>query len=238
MVDTRPAPCWRCTATRLRPEPDRQPGLRRRLRSLEQLLEARATRCLANAYQDRFMPGSTFKVLTTASPSMPDGDPRQPVRASRRGRRRRCPTDPELRRHQLWWRPPRGLPPQLQRGVRPDGAQRRRAEHDQRRASVGRRRAGADRRYLGRRRARSATRATSSRTSRCWRCLASARTRTRWSPCTWPWSPPRWPTTGDDEAVRRRLDAGQPGAHAGRATIRGMAATDHRRQTARRHSTR
>ena len=62
----RPAPCWRCTATR----PTTRTGSSTPTSTppaspLEELLEAPGNPLLANAYQERYMPGSTFKVLTT-----------------------------------------------------------------------------------------------------------------------------------------------------------------------------
>ena len=60
--------------------------------ALEELLEAPGNPLLANAYQERYMPGSTFKVLTTGIALDAGVDhPRQPVRAAHRvdSRRRR-----------------------------------------------------------------------------------------------------------------------------------------------------
>ena len=68
--------------------------------ALEQLLEAPGNPLLANAYQERFMPGSTFKVLTTGI-ALEAGVvyPRQPVRAGHRvDAAADVQPDPELRR--------------------------------------------------------------------------------------------------------------------------------------------
>ena len=77
---------------------------------------------LANAYQDRYMPGSTFKVLTTAialDAGVIDLDT-QFERGDVVDAAADEQPDPELRRHQLRRRPPRGVPAQLQHPVRPD----------------------------------------------------------------------------------------------------------------------
>ena len=65
-----------------------------------------------------------------------------------------------------------------------------------------------------RRRARSATPTTSRIACRCWRCAASASRRTRWCPAHGDGRRRRRQQRGDDEALRRRLDVGQPRAHA------------------------
>ena len=120
---------------------------------------------LANAYQQRYMPGSTFKVLTTGIALR---------ERRRRPRPRRSPTrrewvppqtnDPiqNYERHDVRRRPHRGVRPQLQHPVRPDrrstlGAERMVA----RRRRLGRRRADPDRPARARRPARSATPTTS-----------------------------------------------------------------------------
>ena len=61
----RPAPSAPCGASRLRPEPDRRTGLRGGAAVRLFYENYPGDPLLANAYQQRYMPGSTFKVLTT-----------------------------------------------------------------------------------------------------------------------------------------------------------------------------
>ena len=169
--------------------------------ALEQLLEAPGNPLLANAYQDRFMPGSTFKVLTTGI-ALDAGT---------------ITLDTQFERLVEWVPPQTSNPIQNYDGTNCGGdlrevfrrscnipfaqtaAQRRHSRDDQRRAGVGRRRADPVRRQpahpAGGEHVRQ-HRATSISSCRCWRCVGSASRRTRWSRCTWRWSPPPSPTTG------------------------------------------
>ena len=90
---------------------------------------------LANAYQERYMPGSSFKVITTVDRLRERRDvarPRVPERDGVHTAADHRP-DPELRRHRVRRLDGRGLLPQLQHPVRPVGP-RRRAGEDGRRA--------------------------------------------------------------------------------------------------------
>ena len=61
-----PAPCARCTATRPTTRTRSSPSRSRTHRRRSSTCRTRpATRCSPGAYQQRFMPGSTFKVITT-----------------------------------------------------------------------------------------------------------------------------------------------------------------------------
>ena len=197
--------------------------------SLEQLLDAPGNPLLANAYQDRFMPGSTFKVLTTGI-ALETGT---------------VTLDSQFERVTEWTPPQTSNPiqnydgsncggdlrevfrrscnvafaqtalnvgaPNMVNGVRPVG--RRRAGADRPAAACGEH----DRRHE-RPRAQPAV-------------AGDARVR----PERGPDGPlahgagrrDRRQQRGDDEAVRRRLDAGQPGTHADAHTTRGVAAPDH-----------
>jgi penicillin-binding protein A len=88
--------------------------------ALTELQEADGDPLLANAYQQRYMPGSTFKVITTGIALEPARHPRHAVRGTRASG---CPPDHrpdrELRRHELRRRSRRGVRPQLQHPVRP-----------------------------------------------------------------------------------------------------------------------
>ena len=166
--------------------------------ALEQLLEAPGNPLLANAYQDRFMPGSTFKVLTTGI-ALEAGT---------------ITLDSQFDRLVEWVPPQTSNPIQNYDGTNCGGDLRevfRRScniPFAQTALNVGidgmingvqAWGVGADRcrsTCHARRRARSATPTTSTSNCRCWRCAASASRRTRWSRCTWRWSPPPSPTTG------------------------------------------
>ena len=152
---------------------------------------------LANAYQQRYMPGSTFKVLTTGI-ALDDGvvgldsvfpeereflppqtnDPIQNYGGTMCGGdlatvfARSCNT------------------PSPGSASSSDPTASRRAWDDGVSARTSRST------FPARRRARSATSPTSTTTCRCSRSAASARTRTRWSRSTWRWSPRPSPTTG------------------------------------------
>ena len=76
---------------------------------------------LANAYQERYMPGSTFKVITTGIALENglinfDSAWRQRVRVSATANDR---PSSELRRHCVWRRPARGFQAQLQHALSP-----------------------------------------------------------------------------------------------------------------------
>ena len=84
---------------------------------------------LANAYQQRYMPGSTFKVLTTSiALQAGEVDPRLavPENEHRVGAAADQRPDRELRRRTLRRRPHRGLHAELQHPLRPAGGRRRR----------------------------------------------------------------------------------------------------------------
>ena len=104
--------------------------------------------------------------------------------------------DPELRRHDVRRHDGRGVLPQLQHPVRPDGRRARARADGRRHQAVGHRREAADRPARRRRPAASARSTTSPTTCRCWRSAASARATTRWCRCTWRWSPAPSPTAG------------------------------------------
>ena len=102
---------------------------------------------LGNAYQQRYMPGSTFKILTTGialengvvdlTTTFPDEQRVRPAADQR--------PDPELPGHGVRWRPHRGVHPQLQHRVRQDRPRRRCRADGPRRRRLGRRRDRADR---------------------------------------------------------------------------------------------
>ena len=160
--------------------------------ALEELLDAPGNPLLANAYQERYMPGSTFKVLTTGI-ALEAGS---------------VTLDSEFERLTEWLPPQTSNPIQNYDGRNCGGDLR---EVFRRSCNipfaqtalnvgvdgmingvqrVGRRPARSRSTCPGRRRARSATPTTSTSNCRCWRCAASASRRTRWCRCTWRWSPP------------------------------------------------
>ena len=120
----RPAPCWRCTATRrydpnLVVDPDFDAARRRARRS------SRTTPgdpLLANAYQQRYMPGSTFKVLTTGI-ALENGVVDLVDDVPRRAEWMPPQTNDPIQNYDgtsVRRRPPRGVHAQLQHPVRPD----------------------------------------------------------------------------------------------------------------------
>ena len=124
--------------------------------------------------------------------------PRQPVRAADRvDATADVQLDPELRRLELRRRPARcsGAAATSRSPRRPSTSA---SPDDRRRAGLGRRRAHP---FVDNQPTRGGEHVRQHRqprpaACRCWRCAASASRRTRWSPCTWRWSPPPSPTTG------------------------------------------
>ena len=122
-----PARCWRCGASRATtPTTSSTPDFDR-ARDVITFLEASpGNPLLANAYQQRYMPGSTFKILTTSialengtvdlSTAFPDENAVGPAADER--------PDRELRGHDVRRRPHRGVHAQLQHPVRQDRPRR------------------------------------------------------------------------------------------------------------------
>ena len=152
---------------------------------------------LANAYQQRYMPGSTFKVLTTGAafdagvtsldrvfPEVSEFVPPQTNDPIENYNGSVCGGDMTTVFARSCNIPFAQIALEL-------GPERFPGGH----GPLGRRRAAPDRPARRRRRAPSATSPTSTTTCRCSPSAASARTTTRWCRCTWRWSPPPSPTT-------------------------------------------
>ena len=138
----------------LRPEPGRRPRLRHAPATCSR---SSATYpgdpLLANTYQQRYMPGSTFKVLTTSialQAGVAGLDTRVP-RRERVGAAADERPDRELRGHDVRRRPHRGVHAQLQHPLRQAGRRHRRRADGPGRRRLGRRRADPDRPAAGRR---------------------------------------------------------------------------------------
>ena len=151
---------------------------------------------LSGAYQERYMPGSTFKVITTGI-GLENGSLTLESTVPQRARVGAAPDerpDPELQRQHLRRRPRRSVRPQLQHPVRQDGDRHGAGGVPRRR----RRRGASARRSrstsAGPPPARSATPTTWPTSSRCSASAASGRARPRWCRCTWRWSPRPSPT--------------------------------------------